>query len=100
MADELLESSVSEDTLNLDVIIRTSDSMLAVILGEDTIYENDYLNLQHKPSINGIILEGNINETDPTIPEWAKAESKPVYTPDEIGATSISLEALSLLFNS
>lgn len=99
MADELLESRVSEEVLNLDVVIGTSDSQLIVSFGEEATYENDYLKLLNKPSINGIVLEGNINETDPTIPEWAKAETKPVYTPDEIGATSISLEELSLLFN-
>lgn len=27
-------------------------------------------------------------ETDPTVPEWAKAESKPTYTADEVGAAT------------
>lgn len=29
-----------------------------------------------------------IAETDPTVPEWAKAETKPTYTADEVGAIS------------
>lgn len=29
-----------------------------------------------------------IEETDPTVPEWAKAETKPTYTADEVGAIS------------
>lgn len=28
------------------------------------------------------------SETDPTVPDWAKAENKPVYTADEIGASN------------
>ena len=27
-------------------------------------------------------------ETDPTVPAWAKAESKPVYTAEEVGAVT------------
>lgn len=32
--------------------------------------------------------DGNINESDPTVPEWAKQEKKPTYTADEVGAIS------------
>lgn len=49
---------------------------------------NDYLDLINKPSINGKELVDNFNEEDPTVPEWAKAETKPSYTPEEIGAIS------------
>lgn len=30
--------------------------------------------------------EHPIEETDPTVPDWAKAESKPTYTAEEVGA--------------
>lgn len=33
-------------------------------------------------------------ETDPTVPDWAKAESKPTYTYDEVGAAAASHEHL------
>ena len=33
-------------------------------------------------------------ETDPTVPAWAKAESKPTYTYDEVGAAAASHEHL------
>lgn len=46
----------------------------------------DYRDLINKPSINGEPLETNYNEIDPTVPSWAKAEAKPVYTPEEVGA--------------
>ena len=44
-------------------------------------------------SLNGVKLEivdkdVQINETDPTVPSWAKAATKPTYTADEVGAYS------------
>ena len=32
----------------------------------------DYTKLKNKPQLNGIELVGNVNESDPTVPEWAK----------------------------
>ena len=46
----------------------------------------DYRLLSHKPSINGEMLIDNYNEIDPTVPEWAKSETKPTYTADEVEA--------------
>ena len=61
----------------------------------------DYTALTNKPQISGIELTGNktlddlgiqkkgayiTKETDPTVPAWAKAETKPTYTADEVGA--------------
>lgn len=61
----------------------------------------DYAALTNKPQIGGKELVGNktldelgiqpkgtylTNETDPTVPAWAKTEAKPTYTADEVGA--------------
>lgn len=61
----------------------------------------DYTALTNKPQIGGKELTGNktldelgiqpkgaylTKETDPTVPAWAKAETKPMYTADEVGA--------------
>lgn len=61
----------------------------------------DYVSLTNKPQIGGIELTGNktlenlgiqpkgtyiTNETDPTVPAWAKKATKPTYTADEVGA--------------
>lgn len=61
----------------------------------------DYAALTNKPQIGGKELVGNktldelgiqpkgtylTKETDPTVPAWAKAETKPAYTADEVGA--------------
>lgn len=71
---------------------------------------SDYLQLSNKPKINGVELVNNIttedlgivipqrtselendsgfitNETDPTVPAWAKEPIKPTYTAEEVGA--------------
>ena len=70
----------------------------------------DYLQLSNKPKINGVELVDNVttgdlgivipqytselvndsgfitNETDPTVPAWAKEPTKPTYTAEEVGA--------------
>lgn len=77
--------------------------------GEGT---TDYNALSNKPSIGGVTLSGNktleelgiqpegnyvteeeltqkgylTEETDPTVPDWAKAPEKPSYTAEEVGA--------------
>lgn len=53
---------------------------------------DDYNDLSNKPTIPSKVSElqndsGFINtETDPTVPSWAKASSKPSYTASEVGA--------------
>lgn len=37
-------------------------------------------------AVNKYMAEHPIEETDPTVPAWAKAESKPTYTAQEVGA--------------
>lgn len=61
----------------------------------------DYLDLENKPQLNGVTLEGNkslddigaqpkgnylTTESDPTVPSWAKSPIKPSYTATEVGA--------------
>lgn len=64
---------------------------------------DDYRDLINKPSINGTELTENYDEIDPTVPEWAKTENKPEYTPSEVGALAedaeVSLVDVQTLFN-
>lgn len=63
---------------------------------------SNYNALSNKPTLNGKIIQGDMQETDPTVSEWAKEAKKPTYTPDEIGALgkgdAIPLEWLAKLF--
>jgi hypothetical protein len=61
--------------------------------GGETGGTTDYIDLENKPSINGVTLEGNktteelgivSKETDPTVPAWAKQPNKPNYSYEEI----------------
>ena len=47
---------------------------------------SDYRQLLNRPSINGTSLLDNYDEIDPTVPDWAKKDNKPVYYPEEVGA--------------
>ena len=62
---------------------------------------SDYSDLENKPQLNGVTLEGNktledvgvqpkgnylTSESDPTVPQWAKNPTKPTYTATEVGA--------------
>lgn len=49
---------------------------------------NDFTN-EYKEKLDGLNLENiTFEETDPTVPAWAKEATKPVYTADEVGALS------------
>lgn len=72
--------------------------------GDGTGGTTNYNNLSNLPQINGITLAGNktssdlnlqpagnylTQETDPTVPAWAKELTKPTYTADEVGALPV-----------
>lgn len=67
---------------------------------------SDYNKLKNKPKLNGNEIIGDVEEIDPTVPTWAKAETRPVYTPEDVGAmaegsvTSVSTTELDELWNS
>ena len=67
---------------------------------------SDYNKLKNKPKLNGNEIIGEVEEIDPTVPLWAKAETRPVYTPEDVGAmaegsvTNVSLTELGELWNS
>ena len=72
---------------------------------------SDYKQLKNKPSINGVEIDGNktlddlgiqpkgeylTEETDPTVPQWAKENTKPTYTASEVGADSTGSADMAL----
>lgn len=65
-----------------------------VVYGDDTLIDltkdtvtSDTLALGVTAhSRSGEKITGTFVETDPTVPDWAKAETKPSYTADEVGA--------------
>ena len=65
----------------------------------------DYNALYNKPKLDGRTIQGDIREQDPTVPEWAKAQTRPTYTAEDVGAigrgelTEIPLADLEALWN-
>lgn len=87
------------DVYKLDITTKDSNFTTPNLKGQagTTVYSE----LTDKPKINGVELSGEktledlgiqpsgdylTEETDPTVPEWAKAETKPTYTAEEVGA--------------
>lgn len=81
--------------------IRFGDTVKLELGNTIPVPVRDYLLMVNKPSINGQVLEGNLviklgdlendagyltEETDPTVPAWAKQPNKPTYTAQEVGA--------------
>ena len=66
---------------------------------------DDYNALQNKPTLNGVVLQGDVQEKDPTVPDWAKSQTRPVYSAQDVGALGkedveeLSLTALEQLWN-
>lgn len=64
---------------------------------------DDYEKLKNLPLLDGVTIKGNINERDPTVPDWAKEKSKPAYTADEVGAIgsadAMSIKEIDQIFN-
>lgn len=48
--------------------------------------QNDYELLKNKPKLDGREIIGDIQELDPTVPDWAKEGTKPSYSYEETGA--------------
>ena len=71
----------------LDLITNAQMGSQAYVINEKKTYvlngEKEWIVKSN--SENGLLFE----ETDPTVPEWAKQPEKPTYTPEEIGALSV-----------
>lgn len=65
----------------------------------------DYNALYNKPMLDGRTIQGDIREQDPTVPDWAKTQTRPTYTAEDVGAigrgelTEIPLADLEALWN-
>lgn len=88
--------------------INTDD---CIELGVDTVIKtggtgtNDYNVLINKPRLDGVTIQGDMYEKDPTVPDWAKAQTRPTYTANDVGAVAtgdiedITLAALENMWN-
>lgn len=100
-----IQMNIQDESDKLKIEINEDKEALTLGLDEKFVEgTNDYNKLKNKPKLNGNEIIGDVEEIDPTVPTWAKAETRPVYTSEDIGAmaegsvTSISTTELDELW--
>lgn len=78
----------TKETIDTDTEIEDTyaDVILDLISRVDTLEKEPISEEKIEKSVKSYLEKNPIEETDPTVPEWAKAEEKPTYTAEEVGA--------------
>lgn len=78
----------AKETIDTDTEIEEThaDVILDLISRVDTLEREPISEEQIEKSVKSYLEKNPIEETDPTVPAWAKAEEKPTYTAEEVGA--------------
>jgi len=78
----------TKETIDTDTEIEEThaDVILDLISRVDTLEKKPISEEQIEKSVKSYLEKNPIEETDPTVPAWAKAEEKPTYTAEEVGA--------------
>lgn len=97
-----IEMKNQHDDISLDVD-QPSETVSIETMEVSEIVSDDYERLKNKPTLNGVVIRGDMYESDPTVPQWAKSPDKPQYTPEELKAVGednvITLEEIDAIFN-
>lgn len=77
----------AKETIDTDTEIEEThaDVILDLISRVDTLEKKPISEEQIEKSVKSYLEKNPIEETDPTVPEWAKEEEKPTYTAEEVG---------------
>ena len=90
----------SNNSITIDSILNTAsdnpvkNSAITVALNNKADKTEIPTNISELTNDAGYLI--SYTETDPTVPSWAKASSKPTYTADEVGAISTTAAAASI----
>lgn len=102
-----IQMNIQDESDKIQIEINEDKETLSLGLDEKFVEDtSDYNKLKNKPKLNGNEIIGEVEEIDPTVPTWAKAETRPVYTPEDVGAMaegsviSVSTSELDELWNS
>lgn len=78
----------AKETIDTDTEIEDTyaDVILDLISRVDTLEKKPISEEQIEKSVKSYLEKNPIEETNPTVPAWAKAEEKPAYTAEEVGA--------------
>lgn len=85
---ELIPTGLAGDYTLADLLAGLADGSAQELIssGVDGLSMAEYLALLHEKAEEGGGGGGIAEETDPTVPAWAKQPSKPTYTASEVGA--------------
>lgn len=78
----------AKETIDTDTEIEEThaDVILDLISRVDTLEKEPISEEQIEKSVKSYLEKNPIEETDPTVPAWAKKKEKPTYTAEEVGA--------------
>lgn len=78
----------AKETIDTDTEIEETyaDVILDLISRVDTLEKEPISEEKIEKSVKSYLEKNPIEETDPTVPAWAKEEEKPTYTASEVGA--------------
>lgn len=78
----------AKETIDTDTEIEEThaDVILDLISRVDTLEKEPISEEQIEKSVKSYLEKNPVEETDPTVPAWAKEEEKPTYTAEEVGA--------------
>ena len=78
----------AKETIDTDTEIEDTyaDVILDLISRVDTLEKEPISEEKIEKSVKSYLEKNPIEETDPTVPEWAKEEEKPTYIAEEVGA--------------
>lgn len=84
----------AKETIDTDKEIEEThaDVILDLISRVDTLEKEPISEEQIEKSVKSYLEKNPIEETDPTVPAWAKEEEKPTYTAEEVGALPSTTE--------
>ncbi len=85
---ELIQTGLADDYTLADLLAGLTDGSAQQLIssGVDGLSMAEYLALLHEKAEEGGGGGGIAEETDPTVPAWAKQPNKPTYTASEVGA--------------
>ena len=91
----------AKETIDTDTEIEDTyaDVILDLISRVDTLEKEPISEEQIEKSVKSYLQKNPIEETDPTVPAWAKEEEKPTYTAEEVGALPSTTEIPKNLFD-
>lgn len=74
------------NAVEIDIPMEIDDVYLNLDYDETVVLSRSYNDLEDKPRLNGETIVGDMVETDPTVPNWAKSPTPPEYTAEDVGA--------------